>query len=210
MLQVFHAITLGLGLVAGLMHPGDAHARVHDIVTQAWVRAEGKPSTGVVAAAEAPPTLDFDRRAAGVARYDAEAAILKSDRIAQAKAQAKARAKARARAAAEASLRVSVASRAPRPATLSAGPASVRAIITAAFSRLGQGAVAWAQRVAVCESGDNPAAVSPTGYLGLFQFARATWEGTPYATQSPFSATANAGAAAWLYSRDGPSQWGCR
>jgi hypothetical protein len=44
----------------------------------------------------------------------------------------------------------------------------------------------------------------------LFQFLPSTWAFTPYAKYSPFDPKYNALAAAWLYSRDGPSQWVCQ
>jgi hypothetical protein len=90
-------------------------------------------------------------------------------------------------------------------------PDSIRAIIVAAFSPLGQAAVAWALRVAACESGYNPYAVNrSSGAAGLFQFLPSTWAHSPWAAQSPFDPVANSQAAAWLYARSGPGQWVCQ
>ena len=52
-------------------------------------------------------------------------------------------------------------------------------IIRAAFAPLGSAVVTWALRVAKCESGYNPNALNPSGHMGLFQFDRQTWNGTP-------------------------------
>lgn len=107
---------------------------------------------------------------------------------------------------------------APPPAAPSrptAPPAPVRysgtiqQIIQQAFAPLGATAVTWAERVARCESGDNPSARNPDGASGLFQIMPGTWAGTPYASQSPFDAVANARAAAWIYARRGGSAWSC-
>jgi hypothetical protein len=90
-------------------------------------------------------------------------------------------------------------------------PDSIRAIIVAAFSPLGQPAVAWALRVAACESGYNPYAVNrSSGAAGLFQFMPSTWARSPWGAQSPFDPVANSQAAAWLYARSGPGQWVCQ
>jgi Transglycosylase SLT domain len=88
---------------------------------------------------------------------------------------------------------------------------SIRAIIVAAFSSLGQAAVSWALRVAACESGYNQFAVNrSSGAAGLFQFMPSTWAHSPWAAQSPFDPVANSQAAAWLYARSGPGQWVCQ
>ena len=90
-------------------------------------------------------------------------------------------------------------------------PDSIRAIIVAAFSLLGQAAVAWALRVAACESGYNQYAVNrSSGAAGLFQFLPSTWAHSPWGAQSPFDPVANSQAAAWLYARSGPGQWVCQ
>lgn len=102
---------------------------------------------------------------------------------------------------------VLVAARIPDPVPHYSG--SIAAIIQQAFAPLGQAAVSWAERVAMCESGDNPYARNPDGASGLFQFMPSTWAGTPYARDSVFDAVANARAAAWLYARRGPGAWSC-
>jgi hypothetical protein len=90
-------------------------------------------------------------------------------------------------------------------------PAYIAQIIHNAFSPLGPRAVQWAVNVAYCESRYHPNSVnSDSGASGLFQFLPSTWAFTPEHAQSPFDPTANANAAAWLYQRDGPSQWQCQ
>ena len=90
-------------------------------------------------------------------------------------------------------------------------PAYIAKIITDAFSPLGPGAVQWAINVAYCESRYHPNSVnSSSGASGLFQFLPSTWAFTPEHASSPFDPAANAQAAAWLYARDGPSQWVCQ
>ena len=88
---------------------------------------------------------------------------------------------------------------------------SIDDLIKSVFAPQGSGAVAWALRVADCESGDNPRAVnSAGGWYGLFQFSMSTFRSTPYGGGNVFDALTNARAAAWLYSRDGGSPWGCK
>ena len=90
-------------------------------------------------------------------------------------------------------------------------PAYIGKLIIDAFSPLGQGAVQWAINVAYCESRYHPNSVNTSsGASGLFQFLPSTWAFTPEHASSPFDPAANAQAAAWLYSRDGPSQWVCQ
>jgi len=90
-------------------------------------------------------------------------------------------------------------------------PAYIAKIITDAFSPLGSAAVQWALNVAYCESRYHPTSVnSSSGASGLFQFLPSTWAFTPQHASSPFDPVANAQAAAWLYHRDGPSQWVCQ
>jgi soluble lytic murein transglycosylase-like protein len=100
------------------------------------------------------------------------------------------------------------------PPPLSLAPGSVSAIqqiILDAFAPLGSAAQTWALRVAKCESNYNPYAVNrSSGASGLFQFLPSTWAFTPEHNLSVFDPTANADAAAWLYARDGPSQWSCK
>lgn len=92
-----------------------------------------------------------------------------------------------------------------------APPPDIAQDIVNAFSPLGPAAVQWAMNVAYCESRYHPNSVnSSSGASGLFQFLPSTWAFTPYAAQSPFDPKYNALAAAWLYQRDGPSQWVCQ
>ena len=90
-------------------------------------------------------------------------------------------------------------------------PADIAQDITDAFNPLGPAAVQWAMNVAWCESRYHPNSVnSSSGASGLFQFLPSTWAFTPYASYSPFDPKYNALATAWLYHRDGPSQWVCQ
>lgn len=90
-------------------------------------------------------------------------------------------------------------------------PAYIAKAIHDAFTPLGDRAVQWAFNVAYCESRYHPNSVnSSSGASGLFQFLPSTWAFTPYHAQSPFDPVANSLAAAWLYHRDGPSQWVCQ
>ena len=115
-----------------------------------------------------------------------------------------ARLEAQAEAQAEAA-RIAALSNHPAP------PAYIAEIIHNAFVGLGDRAVQWAFNVAYCESRYHPNSVnSSSGASGLFQFLPSTWAFTPWHAQSPFDPTANAQAAAWLYQRDGPSQWQCQ
>jgi hypothetical protein len=106
--------------------------------------------------------------------------------------------------------------RAAAPTVLAASAAasqspSVQDIIRDAFQPLGDGSVAWAEKIAFCESTYDPNAVNvASGAEGLFQFLPSTWQGTPFASASPFDPRANAQAAAWLLQTYGPSQWECR
>lgn len=102
----------------------------------------------------------------------------------------------------------------PAPAVRQPAPVrysgTIQQIIQQAFAPLGSGAVTWAERVAMCESGDNPNAVNrSSGAEGLFQIMPSTWAGTPYASQSEFDPVANAKAAAWIYAHRGGSAWTC-
>lgn len=92
-----------------------------------------------------------------------------------------------------------------------AAPPDIARDITDAFSPLGAASVQWAMNVAWCESRYHPNSVnSSSGASGLFQFLPSTWAFTPYAAYSPFDPRYNSLAAAWLYQRDGPSQWQCQ
>jgi Transglycosylase SLT domain len=92
-----------------------------------------------------------------------------------------------------------------------APPPDIAQDITDAFTPLGPAAVQWAMNVAWCESRYHPNSVnSSSGAEGLFQFLPSTWAFTPYAGYSAFDPKYNALAAAWLYHRDGPSQWVCQ
>src|SRR3989454_9719436 len=113
--------------------------------------------------------------------------------------QAKQAAEAAAQAQAEA-----IAARNNHPAP----PPEIAKDIVDAFSPLGPGAVQWAMNIAWCESRYHPNSVnSSSGASGLFQFLPSTWAFTPQRGLSPFDPVANSNAAAWLYARDGPSQW---
>jgi hypothetical protein len=65
-------------------------------------------------------------------------------------------------------------------------------------------------RVAECESDLDPYAVNPSGSYGLFQFVRSTWKSTPYGDQDIFDPSANANAAAWMWSVGRRSEWVCK
>jgi len=92
-----------------------------------------------------------------------------------------------------------------------AAPPEIAAAIHNAFVGLGDRALQWAFNVAWCESRYHPNSVnSSSGASGLFQFLPSTWAFTPQHNSSPFDPVANSNAAAWLYTRDGPSQWVCQ
>ncbi len=83
-------------------------------------------------------------------------------------------------------------------------------IIYAAADRYGQPREDML-RVAQCESHLDPNAVNPvSGTSGLFQFRPSTWATTPYADQDIFDATANANAAAWMWSVGRRNEWACQ
>ena len=118
--------------------------------------------------------------------------------------QFQARLEAAAEAQAEAA-RIAALSNHPPP------PAYIAQIIHDAFVGMGDRALQWAFNVAYCESRYHPNSVnSSSGAAGLFQFLPSTWAFTPYHASSPFDPVANSNAAAWLYRRDGPSQWQCQ
>jgi hypothetical protein len=67
-------------------------------------------------------------------------------------------------------------------------------------------------RVMMCESGGNPRAKGARGaYLGLFQYAPATWRGSwnPYRNSSIWDAKAQIYATAKAWSIGMQGQWGC-
>ncbi|HEY7202361.1 MAG TPA: transglycosylase SLT domain-containing protein [Candidatus Dormibacteraeota bacterium] len=156
------------------------------------------------AAAAAAAQKAAEEAAAQKAAQEAAAQKAAQEAAAQKAAQEAAAQRAAQEAAARAAAQQAAAQRA-------AASGSIPAIITAAFSPLGSGAVTWALRVAKCESGYNPNAVNASsGAAGLFQFMRSTWAGTPYAGSSIFDPVANARAAAWLYVHGGPGNWSCK
>jgi transglycosylase-like protein with SLT domain len=137
------------------------------------------------AAQEAQVTMWSNELKQGLAAYQA-----KQQALAEAQAQAAA-----------------IAARSNHPAP----SAEIAKDIYDAFNPQGAAAVQWAMNVAWCESRYHPNSVnSSSGASGLFQFLPSTWAFTPYASYSPFDPRYNALAAAWLYKRDGPSQWVCQ
>ncbi|HEY7413931.1 MAG TPA: transglycosylase SLT domain-containing protein, partial [Ktedonobacteraceae bacterium] len=88
------------------------------------------------------------------------------------------------------------------PAPVSGGPGGdVVSIIDQVFGSYAGAAVSVAQ----CESGLNPAAVGPSGAVGLFQILPSTFNTTPEAGNSPYDAYANTSAAYYIFVRDGYS-----
>ncbi|HET7094104.1 MAG TPA: transglycosylase SLT domain-containing protein [Thermomicrobiales bacterium] len=88
-------------------------------------------------------------------------------------------------------------------------PDQIVGIITDAAHQYGQNPDDMV-RVARCESGLNPNAVGGGQYYGLYQFVPSTFAGTPYGDQSIFDPSANAGAAAWMWSQGKKGQWTCQ
>ena len=93
-----------------------------------------------------------------------------------------------------------------------AGPRTLKALglsATALEAQLPRGIAAALERIAQCESGGNPRAVSPDGtYRGKYQFSRATWramggEGDP--AKAPEAVQDRL--AAKLYRQQGASPW---
>jgi peptidoglycan hydrolase-like protein with peptidoglycan-binding domain len=93
-----------------------------------------------------------------------------------------------------------------------AGPETLKALglsATALEAKLPRGIAAALERIAQCESGGNPRAVSPDGtYRGKYQFSRATWramggEGDP--AKAPEAEQDRL--AAKLYRQQGASPW---
>ena len=66
------------------------------------------------------------------------------------------------------------------------------------------------QRLAQCESGGNPRAVTPAGYYGLYQFSLDTWASVG-GTGNPIDASPEEQTmrAKILQQRSGWGQWGC-
>jgi soluble lytic murein transglycosylase-like protein len=95
--------------------------------------------------------------------------------------------------------------------TAAAAPGSIQQIIVQSFQPLGQAAVDWGLRIAKCESGYNPNAINPSGAAGLFQFMPSTFRNTPpgRAGGSIWDPSANAQAAAWMYSQGRQGEWEC-
>jgi peptidoglycan hydrolase CwlO-like protein len=71
------------------------------------------------------------------------------------------------------------------------------------------GLMAILMKIAQCESGGNPHAISPSGqYRGMFQFTFATWAGVGgHGDPAQASAAEQIQRAAILYARSGPGQW---
>jgi uncharacterized protein YraI len=102
----------------------------------------------------------------------------------------------------------------PAPPTEAPAPPSseddIIAIIYAAADQYGQPR-ADMLRVARCESVLDPSAVNAASNAsGLFQFLPSTWATTPFADQSIFDPTANAHAAAWMWSVGRRNEWTCQ
>lgn len=141
---------------------------------------------------------------ASLSQAEASAAQLAALRAAQARAAAAARAQATA------SQVVSV----TPPATTSQSSGAGGQTTSSSGSSGGAGAVpggllAILMRIARCESGGNPHAISPNGeYRGMFQFTFATWASVGgHGDPAQASAAEQIARAAILYERSGPGQW---
>jgi hypothetical protein len=67
------------------------------------------------------------------------------------------------------------------------------------------------RRRAWCESRMNPHAYNATsGASGLFQFLPSTWQRTPYARRSVWSAKYSSLAAAWMQHAGHGNEWSCQ
>ena len=88
----------------------------------------------------------------------------------------------------------------------------VQTVIRAAAQRYGVDAESMLQ-IAWCESRWDPSAEGPDGAAGLFQIIPETWMSITQRIglddASPFDPQANAEAAAWLMSTEGPQPWNC-
>jgi peptidoglycan hydrolase CwlO-like protein len=71
------------------------------------------------------------------------------------------------------------------------------------------GLMAILMKIAMCESGGNPHAISPSGqYRGMFQFTYSTWASVGgHGDPAQASAAEQIQRAAILYERSGPGQW---
>ncbi len=97
----------------------------------------------------------------------------------------------------------------PAPRPVSPAPADAPGPTDAAPSTSSGGVSEHLQRIALCESGGNPRAVSSSGlYRGKYQFAVATWQGLG-GTGDPAAApeAEQDRLAALLYARSGPAPW---
>lgn len=66
-------------------------------------------------------------------------------------------------------------------------------------------------RVANCESSMDPElAPNSAGATGLFQFLPSTWDTTPYANRSIYSAKWNSLAAMWMWAHHRRNEWVCQ
>ena len=90
-----------------------------------------------------------------------------------------------------------------------AGPQTLQALGVSARSSRGGSATAVLERIARCESGGNPRAVSPDGrYYGKYQFSKATWRSVG-GTGNPAEASEaeQDRRATMLYESAGASPW---
>ena len=196
----FLALTTMVSVAFGGGLPGTQDASAHSlsVIRLTPAPADAEPA-GYWSHADEMRLEHADEAAAAV-----QAAVAASAAATAAAAQVAAQQAAQSAARPAPAAVIAVVQVAPKPAD------SIQTIIDNAFAPLGSGAVTWAERVAYCESRDNPLAVNPiSNASGLFQFLPSTWSGTPYAAASVFDPVANAQAAAWLYQRYGPSQWSC-
>jgi hypothetical protein len=94
--------------------------------------------------------------------------------------------------------------------TTTAAPTTVAAVITAVFGVLAPEAT----KIARCESGLRPTAVSPTDDHGLFQINAVHKANFTTVTGQPWSEIynpmMNTRYAKWLYDRQGWAPWACR
>ncbi len=105
--------------------------------------------------------------------------------------------------------------------SVSSSTSTGNAVVSQIDSVFGQ--YSWqAERVAMCESSDNPSAINQTTAVivnghaeyaqGLFQIIPSTWNTTSYRYQSPTDLNANIRAAYEIFSRDSYSwkEWQCK